>query len=202
MKTQNKFYTFPQLDYKYDQLWPYITEEQLRIHHQKHHRGYVDKTNKLLKKLEDSRQNGQEIDMQSLTKALSFNLGGHILHSLFWKNLQPAKAKSEIPTKLEKTFKKEFGSVDEFKQEFETTANSVEGSGWAALAYSAETKRLLITQIEKHNTNLFPSLKLLLVLDVWEHAYYLDYRNERSRFVQSFWQIVNWQSVADRLRNL
>ncbi|MBD3250078.1 MAG: superoxide dismutase [Candidatus Pacebacteria bacterium] len=200
MKTNNRFYTFPQLKFEYDQLWPFITEEQLRLHHQKHHRSYVENTNQLLKQLEKTRANGGQNNIKSLTRALSFNLGGHLLHSLFWENLTPAKQQKPINKKLEKALIKEFDSLDEFKSEFEQAANSVEGSGWAALAYSPETKRLLITQIEKHNVNLYPGLELLLVLDVWEHAYYVDYRNERSRFVTAFWEIVDWAKVAQRLK--
>lgn len=100
---------------------------------------------------------------------------------------------------LAKVLKSEFGSSKRFKQEFSQVASTVEGSGWAALAYCQRTKRPIITQIEKHNVNVYPDFRILLVLDVWEHAYYLDYQNERGKFVDAFWNIINWQEVGKRL---
>ncbi|MEA2056616.1 MAG: superoxide dismutase [Patescibacteria group bacterium] len=198
MKKSN-FFSLPKLEYGYDDLWPYMTEEQLRTHHQKHHQGYVNKSNALLKKLDKARKNGANIDLKDVSKALSFNIGGHVLHTIFWENLKPAKEKQKIPKKVEQEIKKEFGSVENFKREFTQVAKSVEGSGWASLVYSKETDRLLCMQVEKHNYNLLPSFKILMVIDVWEHAYYIDYRNDRARFVDSFWEIVNWQEVDRRL---
>ncbi len=196
---QTNFFSLPELDYDYDELWPYMTEEQLRTHHQKHHQGYVKKANYLLKKLDKARKNGDNIDLKDVSKSLSFNIGGHILHSIFWQNLKPAKNKLEMPELLKDEIVKEFGSIGNFKQEFTQVANSVEGSGWATLVYSKEAHRLLCMQIEKHNANLLPSFKILMVIDVWEHAYYIDYRNERNKFIDSFWEIVNWNEVNRRL---
>ncbi len=196
--TKRKFYTLPKLNFNYDDLWPYLTEEQLRTHHQKHHQAYVDNSNRLLKKLDQARKNEDEISFKNISKDLSFNIGGHILHSIFWKILKP-KNSNKIPENLKKELVAEFGSIKEFKKEFTQLATSVEGSGWAALVYCKQTHRLLNMQIEKHNSNLFPSFKILMLCDVWEHAYYIDYRNDRGKFVDSFWKVVNWEEVAKRL---
>ena len=194
-----KIYQLPKLKYGYDELWPYLTEEQVRLHHQKHHRGYVNKANQLTADIKAARKKNETAKVKCLTKSLAFNVGGHILHSLFWENLQPADEKETLPPDLEKKLEQSFGSVKKFKQEFEQTANSVEGSGWAALIFHPEADRLLITQIEKHNVDLLPAHHILMVLDVWEHAYYIDYRHKRKSYVQSFWEIVNWSMVEQRL---
>jgi len=197
----NKFYTLPELPYSYKDLEPYISEEQLKIHHQKHHQGYVNKTNLILESLEKARKEGIDLDAKSTLKNLSFNIGGHILHSLFWSNLAKegsgggGEPKGEIVDLLEK----EFGNLERFKKEFFQAAFSVEGSGWAALSFCEKTKRPLIMQIEKHNINLYPNFQILMVLDAWEHAYYLDYKNQRAKFVESFWNIVNWDTINKRL---
>lgn len=189
-------YTLPKLPYDYKDLEPHISEEQLKIHHQKHHQGYVNNSNKILEQLETARKQGTDIDMKSTLKNLSFNIGGHMLHSLFWPNLT---SKSTKPSNtLAKAINANFGSLERFKKEFSQAANSVEGSGWAALTTDKQTKKLVIAQIEKHNVNLYPNFEILLVLDVWEHAYYLDYKNARTKFVEAFWNIVNWNEVNKR----
>lgn len=196
-----KIYQLPELSYGYKALEPYISEKQLTIHHQKHHQGYVNGANAVLEKLEKSRQQNSSLDMKATLKELSFNLGGYILHSLFWDNITPVKkGGGGQPTGiLADILKSEFITIERFKQEFSQAAASVEGSGWAALTYCQRTKRPLIMQIEKHNINIYPDLKILLVLDLWEHAYYLDYQNKRAEFIDAFWNIVNWKAVSNRI---
>ncbi|MGC9310532.1 MAG: superoxide dismutase [Candidatus Aenigmatarchaeota archaeon] len=197
------FYTLPKLRYEFGALEPFISRDQLKIHYEKHHRGYVDAANKLLSKLEKARKEDTELDMKALSKDLSFSLGGHVLHSLFWKNLEPRVSNTEKPQgTIKSVLEREFGSIDRFNKEFSKAANSVEGSGWAVLAYEKMTKKPIILQIEKHNVNLIPNLPVLMVLDVWEHAYYLDYENMRANFVDAFWNIVNWGEVNKRLENV
>ena len=137
---------------------------------------------------------------------MSFNIGGHLLHSLFWDNLAPAglpaqagKGGGEPKEALADLIKNEFGSFERFKKEFSQTASSVEGSGWAALTFCSQTQRLIPMQIEKHNVNIYPTFKILMVLDVFEHAYYLDYKNDRTKFIEAFWNIVNWDEIAKRI---
>lgn len=194
----DEFANLPELDYDYNALEPHISEEQLKIHHQKHHAGYVTKSNAQLEALQKARENNEDINMKAALKNLSFNVAGNRLHSLFWKNLTPKETKPE--GELLEAINKNFGSLDRFKKEFSDAANSVEGSGWAALAYCFKTKKMLLMQIEKHNQNMFPHYDLLLVLDVWEHAFYLDYKNEKAKFVESFWKIVNWDEVYRRFK--
>jgi len=181
---------------------PHMSEEQLRIHHTKHHQAYVNGGNSILERLDKARKENTEIDIKATLKELSWNIGGHVLHSLFWNNLAPAgKGGGGKPTgALNEAVNKEFGSFERFRKEFTQAASSVEGSGWAGLSLDRLTGRLLITQIEKHNTNVYPTFKILMVLDVFEHAYYVDYKNDRAKFIEAFWNIVNWSEVNERLQ--
>jgi len=197
----SKLYSLPKLNYDYKDLVPYISEEQLRIHHQKHHQAYVNGANAILEKLDKARKDGADIDMKSTLKELSFNIGGHLLHSLFWGNLAPAGKGGKLGGALADSINNEFGSFDRFKKEFSQAATSVEGSGWAALSLCKQTNRPVIMQIEKHNTNVYPTFKILMVLDVFEHAYYIDYKNDRAKFVEAFWNIVNWDEVNRRMES-
>jgi Fe-Mn family superoxide dismutase len=198
---EKKFYVLPQLAYGYKDLEPHISEQQLTIHHQKHHNAYVTGANNILQKLDKARKENADIDVKSTLKELSFNIGGHLLHSLFWGNLAPPnKGGGGKPTgTLSEYIDKEFGSFDRFKKEFSQAATSVEGSGWAALTLCRQTNRLIIMQIEKHNVNVYPMFRIVMVLDVFEHAYYIDYKNDRAKFVEAFWNIVNWNEVSERL---
>jgi Fe-Mn family superoxide dismutase len=193
-------YVLPKLPYDYNGLEPYISEQQLTIHHDKHHLAYVNGANAAFKKLDEARKSKAEIDVKAMLKELSFNIGGHQLHSIFWPTLAPAgRGGGGEPTgKLADAINKEFGSFAQFKAEFSKAAASTEGSGWAALAIDVKTKQLAIMQIEKHNVNVYTGFYIVMVLDVWEHAYYLDYKNERPKFVEAFWNIVNWERINKR----
>jgi superoxide dismutase, Fe-Mn family len=195
-----KFYTLPDLPYDYKALAPYISEEQLKLHHQKHHQAYVTGANAIFEKLDKARKDNASLDMKATLKELSFHMGGYRLHNKFWLNMAPVgKGGGGLPKgELAKAIDGEFGKFDRFKTEFTQAATSVEGSGWAILTFCNKTQRPVIMQVEKHNVNLAPGYKPLLVLDVWEHAYYLDYKNDRAKFVESFWNIVNWDEVARR----
>ncbi len=196
-------YALPKLNYGLGELAPYISEQQLTIHYQKHHQSYVNGANALLEKLEKARKENADIDMKSTLKELSFQIGGHLLHSRFWGNLAPAGKGGGAPGgKTGDEINKEFGSFERFKKEFTQAANSVEGSGWAALTYCMQTRRPLIMQVEKHNNNVYPMFRILMVLDVFEHAYYIDYRNERAKFTEAFWNIVNWDEINKRVDGL
>ena len=197
---ENKFYVLPKLPYDYKDLAPYMSEEHLRIHHSKHHQAYVNGANTILQKLDKARKEGTDLDVKSTLKELSWNIGGHLLHSLFWGNLAPAGKGGGKPSGvLGDAIEREFGSFERFKKEFTQAAVSVEGSGWAALTFCRQTNRPIIMQIEKHNTNVYPTFRILMVLDVFEHAYYIDYKNDRAKFVEAFWNIVNWDKINKRL---
>jgi Fe-Mn family superoxide dismutase len=196
-----KSFSLPKLPYDYNALEPYISETQLKLHHDKHHQAYVNGANADFEKLDKARKENAELDMKALLKDLSFNVGGHLLHSIFWENLAPAGKGGGGPPKgaIADAINKEFGSFDQFKKEFTKAAATTEGSGWAALAVHPCVDRPLILQIEKHNVNVYPTFKILMVLDVWEHAYYVDYKNERAKFIEAFWNIVNWDNVNKNL---
>ena len=195
-------YSLPRLAFGYKDLEPFISEEQLRLHHEKHHAAYVTGANGVLERLEKARREKADLDMKSTLKELSFHIGGHVLHTLFWGNLAPKGKAADRPVGLLATaIDKEFGGYEPFKKEFSQAAVSAEGSGWAALSHCTLTNRPIIMQIEKHNVNVFPGLRILLVLDVWEHAYYLDYKNLRAKFVEAFWNIVNWDEANRRFED-
>jgi Fe-Mn family superoxide dismutase len=197
---KDKFYTLPVLPYEYSALKPVMSEEQLKLHHQKHHQAYVNGANAIYERLDKVRKENTDIDMKATLKELSFHIGGFELHSLFWQILAPAgKGGGGVPKgAFADAIKAEFGSFDRFKKEFTQTATSVEGSGWAALIYCKRCNRLLVMQIEKHNVNVYAGFAVIMVLDVWEHAYYLDYKNDRAKFVDGFWNIVNWDAIGKR----
>jgi len=196
-----KLYVLPKLPYDYGDLQPFMSKEQLTIHHDKHHQAYVNGANAILQKLDKARKEEADFDLKSTLKELSFNIGGNLLHSLFWNNLAPPKKAGGRPDgNLADVLDKEFGSFDRFKKEFTQAAASVEGSGWASLTICKQTKRPIIMQIEKHNTNVYPGFRILMVLDVFEHAYYVDYKNDRARYIESFWSIVNWNKPNERLK--
>jgi len=198
-----KFYVLPALPYGYKDLEPYISETQLMLHHDKHHQAYVNGANAILEKFDKARKENTDVDVKATSKELSFNIGGHLLHSKFWPNLAPAgKGGGKPGGKLGDAIASEFGSFERFKKEFTQAAVSTEGSGWAALALCHLTNRPLIVQIEKHNVNIYPGARIAMVLDVWEHAYYLDYKNERPKFVDAFWSIVNWDVVNERFEEI
>ena len=191
-----KSFSLPKLPYDYTALAPYMSEEQLKLHHDKHHQAYVNGANAIFEKLDKARKESTDLDMKATLKELSFHIGGHILHSTFWDCMAPAGKGGGKPSgAIADVINKEFGSFDRFKKEFTQAATSVEGSGWAVLAKHACIDRPLIMQVEKHNVNVYPSLRLLMVLDVWEHAYYVDYKNDRAKFVEAFWNVVNWDYV-------
>ncbi len=184
---EKKLYKLPELSYGYGDLAPYISEEQLRVHHQKHHQAYVDGSNRILSNVADA-------DF----KKLAFQIGGYKLHSLFWENLAP-NGGGEPVGKLMEYIEKSFGSFESFRELFNKIALSVEGAGWAALVYDEELDCLLVMQIEKHNVNIYPTIKILMLLDMFEHAYYIDYKNDKAKYVDAFWSLINWEKVVSRL---
>ncbi len=195
----NKFYNLPVLHYDLDALEPVLSRQQTDVHYNKHHRVYIEKSNELLKKVDDSRADGDEIDVGVVAKKLSFNIGGSVLHNLFWENLIPISQFEKPKNKIIDMLDSEFGDLERFISEFTECATTIEGSGWAILTYDVLTRRLLIFQIGNHNLNLSPEQKILLVLDMWEHAYYIDYKNDKKSYANNFWQVVNWPKVNERL---
>lgn len=195
---KHKRIELPNLPYAYDALEPVISKKIMELHHTRHHLAYVTGANAAMDKLEKARAGeGMEIDYKATMRDLSFHLNGHKLHSIFWMNMQKSK-KDNAPTgKLLEKIEEQFGSFDAFKAEFSGAAKSVEGSGWAALI--ADGDDLHVVQIQNQNLLTIVETKVLLLLDVWEHAYYLDYANDRGKYVDAFWSIINWSDVDSRL---
>lgn len=193
-----KTYQLPDLPYGYKDLEPFISEEQLKLHHDKHHQAYVDGANAILKKFDN--RNNEEFDVKAVSKELTFHVGGYVLHKFFWENMGPADKCGGEPTgTVAEYIKKDFGNFERFKKEFSQAAAGVEGSGWAVLTLCRMTNRIFIMQIEKHNVNLIPGFRIMMVLDMWEHAYYLDYQNRRPEYVDAFWKLINWDEVNRKM---
>jgi superoxide dismutase, Fe-Mn family len=193
-------YKLPDLPYAYNALEPYIDEATMRLHHDKHHAAYVNGFNAALAKLSDARAKGDFAGVQALSKAVAFHGSGHTMHALFWQVMCP-KEKSVEPKSgaLFDALVRDFGSMEAFKKHFSEAAKAVEGSGWAVLAFEPVGKRLLVLQAENHHKLTVQGSIPLLVLDVWEHAYYLKYQNKRAEYVDAFWNIVNWAEAENRL---
>lgn len=197
--TSIEYLRLPKIFYDYSDLSPYISEEQLKLHHQKHHKKYTQESNNILNSLNDIRKNNKKGDPKSISEDLSFNLSGHILHTLFWTNLRPPRNNSNVPTgRISNLINEEFVSFEKFKSEVIKSSLRIQGSGWVALSYSQSAKKTVILCVEKHNNLLIPEYPILLVLDVWEHAYYLDYKNDRESYLENLWPIVNWDEVEKR----
>ncbi len=194
-----KRYELPQLPYAYNALEPYIIEEIMRLHHTKHHQAYVNGANAALEKIEKAAKGEIQIDVRAVLRDLSFNLDGHKLHSIFWPNMAPpGKGGGKPGGAIADKINAEFGSFENFKKLFGDAAKTVEGVGWALLLYDPEVDRLVLTQIEKQNLMHLAELPILLAIDVWEHAYYLQYKNDRASYVDNWWNVVNWDDVEQR----
>jgi superoxide dismutase, Fe-Mn family len=193
----NGEYVLPPLPYAYDALEPNIDKETMTLHHDKHHKAYVDGLNKTLKELDAVRSAGGEINVSALSglqEDLTFNGSGHILHSLFWKTMAP-NAGGDPGGALGDAIKKDFGSLEAFRTHFSKAAGAVKGSGWGILAYEPLGDRLLVLQVKQHDLQTVFSVVPLLPLDMWEHAYYLKYHGARPEYIKAWWNVVNWPAV-------
>jgi superoxide dismutase, Fe-Mn family len=191
-------YTLPDLPYAPNALEPWYSAEIVELHHGKHHQAYVTGANSTLEKLDASRSDDDFSALNQLQKSLAFNLSGHVLHSIFWNNLSPDGG-GEPEGDLEAAVREQFGSFDKFKAQLSAATNGIQGVGWGALSWEPTGQRLIIEQIYDHQGNIGQGSLPLLVIDAWEHAYYLQYRNVRADFVDAIWNVVNWPDVAARL---
>ncbi len=190
-------YTLPDLPYDYSALEPHISGEIMELHHSKHHQTYVSGANAALEQLAEAREFGQLGTVRMLSKDLAFHVGGHVNHSVFWRNMSPDGG-DKPGDQLAGVIDEHFGSFDGFRAHFEAAANQLQGSGWAVLAYQALGGGLLIHQLYDQQANLPAGSHPLLMLDMWEHAYYLQYRNVKADYVTAFWQVVDWRDVQAR----
>jgi superoxide dismutase, Fe-Mn family len=190
-------HTLPELPYAYNALEPYISEEIMRLHHDKHHRSYVEGLNKAEMNLKKARDNNDFSLIKHWSRELAFHGSGHYLHTIFWKNMIP-KGGGSPQGLLKREIENYFGSFDKFKKQFSEAAKQVEGVGWAILVWSPRARHLEILQSERHMLLTQWDTIPLLVLDVWEHAYYLQYKNKRAEYVDNWWNLVNWNDVEMR----
>lgn len=195
-------WSLPPLPYDYADLEPHISAQTVRLHHDVHHAGYVKGANEALAKLESIRRSGGDSirDVRAVTDALTFNLAGHRLHLVYWANMTKDGGGAPPETsEIGAMIRRDFGTAEAFFAQFSAAGAQVQGSGWAILAYEPVSQRLLIVQAEKHQNSLLPGVVPLLAMDVWEHAYYLQYQNQRSSYIKAFLNVVNWNDVEQRL---
>lgn len=190
----------PNLPYDYHALEPVISAEILELHHSKHHRAYVNHLNAALEKYDQAQAKNDLEAMIALQSAIRFNGGGHINHSIFWTNLGPvSQGAGQKPTgKLAQAIDRNFGSFEAFKEKFNAAASAIQGSGWQWLCYNPSMKTLQLLSCSNHDLPSSIGLVPILTVDVWEHAYYLQYKNVRSDFIQAVWQVFNWKNMEER----
>ena len=193
-------YSLPELSYDYASLEPHISARIMELHHSKHHQAYVMGANAALDAMAEARESGSFANLPKLQKDLAFNLGGHVNHSVFWQNLSPEGG--EAGGDLLAAIVEYFGSFDAFKSHFTAAAIGIQGSGWAYLAWDAMGNRLVIGQLYDQQGNIALGSVPLLMLDMWEHAFYLDYQNVKADYVKAFWNIINWEDVAKRFASV
>ena len=190
-------YTLPELSYDYAALEPNISARIMELHHSKHHAAYVAGANTALDQLAEARDTNNFANVAKYSKDLAFNLGGHTNHSIFWNNLSPEggdKPEGELAAAIDDAF----GSFDNFRAHFTAAALGIQGSGWALLSFEGLGGNIVIEQLFDQQGNVPVATTPLLMLDMWEHAFYLDYVNVKADYVKAFWNIVNWADVAKR----
>ncbi|MFD1827968.1 MULTISPECIES: superoxide dismutase [Mumia] len=190
-------YTLPDLPYDYGALEPYISGKIMELHHSKHHLAYVNGANTALEQMAEARDKDSLGTVNLLEKNLAFNLAGHVNHSVFWPNMSPEGGDKPVG-ELAAAIDNYFGSFDKFRAQFEASALGIQGSGWSILAWETLGQRPIICQLYDHQGNLPVGLVPLLMLDMWEHAFYLQYQNVKADYVKAWWHLVNWADVQAR----
>jgi Fe-Mn family superoxide dismutase len=190
-------YTLPDLPYDFAALEPAMSGQILQLHHGKHHAAYVNGANTTLDQLTEARAGGALGALVGLEKTLAFNVSGHVLHSIFWKNLSP-EGGGRPDGDLGDAITEHFGSFEAFSAQMTAATVTVQGSGWGVLAWEPLSRKLIVQQVYDHHGNVGMASTPLLVFDAWEHAYYLQYRNVRPDYVTQLWSLVNWEDVAAR----
>lgn len=192
-------YTLPELPYDYAALEPHISGKIMQLHHDKHHQTYVTGANTALEQLAEARESGNLANVNKLEKDLAFNLGGHVNHSIFWTNLGPD---TKVPEgELAAAIDEFFGSFEKLQAQFTAVATGIQGSGWSVLAWDTVGQKLTTFQLFDQQANVPFGLVPIFMLDMWEHAFYLDYLNVKADYVKAVWNIVDWENVAARFAN-
>lgn len=186
----------PKLPYDYKALEPHIDAQTMEIHHTKHHQAYVDNLNKAIAKMKDLAPDAEPSVVEALQRDISFNFGGHTLHSYFWGLMGGEKMGGDPTGKLAEKLSGAFGSVEAFKNYFTKIALSIKGSGWAVLAHSPVSGGLITYAVKDQDSTHAPGVLPVLAIDVWEHAYYLKYQNKRADYVKAWFNTINWSNVG------
>jgi Fe-Mn family superoxide dismutase len=193
-------YSLPDLPYDYGALEPHISGQIMELHHDKHHQTYVTGANTALEQMEEARASEKLQTVNLLQKNLAFNLAGHVNHTVFWPNMSPDggdKPDGELAAAIDEVF----GSFDGFQAHFTQSALGIQGSGWSILAWDSVGQRLIIEQLYDHQGNLAVGTVPLLMLDMWEHAFYLQYKNVKADYVKAWWNVANWADVTRRFND-
>ena len=191
-------YTLPELPYDHAALEPHIDARIMELHHGKHHAAYVAQANKALDNLAEARSSGDFALITKLSKDLAFNLSGHVLHSVFWTCMSPdggGAPEGELAAAIDESF----GSFADLQAQLGEATKSVQGSGWGALAWEPMAGRLIVEQVYDHQSNVGQGSDPILVIDAWEHAFYLQYLNDKAAWVDAFWEVADWTAAAHRL---
>ena len=191
-------YKLPDLAYDYGELEPHLAGKILQLHHDKHHAGYVKGANETLEKLADARRKEDFSTINQLEKSLSFHISGHKLHTILWTNMTP-KGGGEPTGEIAKQIEADFENFGHFQKQFNAASAGVQGSGWGVLAWEPMSQKLIVNQVYDHQGEHAQGSIPLLVCDVWEHAYYLQYENRRPEWIGAFWKVINWADVNRRL---
>jgi Fe-Mn family superoxide dismutase len=194
-------YTLPELPFDKAALEPHVSARIMELHHGKHHAAYVQGANRTLEQLEEARAKGDFTALPALERALAFHVSGHVLHSIFWTNLGP-KGGDRPQGALADAVQRDLGGFDAFKKQLTAAAASTMGSGWAALVWEPMARQLLVTQIYDHQSNVAQGGQPIMVLDAWEHAYYLQYENRKTDFFDAVWNVWNWPEIGKRFERL
>lgn len=201
--TQQQQYQLPPLPYDFNALEPVISAEIMTLHYTKHHQGYVTNLNKALEQFAEAKQKNDLASMAALLSAIKFNGGGHINHSIFWTNLSPKNKDGGAPPEgaLAQAINQEFGSLQTLIDQLSVLSTGVQGSGWGWLGFDKAHNRLVLSTCDNQDPLVTKGLVPLLGIDVWEHSYYLQYKNVRADYVKAIWSVVNWKNVAERFEN-
>jgi Fe-Mn family superoxide dismutase len=191
-------HNLPRLPYAYDALEPFLSRQALEIHYEKHHRSYVERLNAAEGRIEEAREAGDFASIRAVCDALSFNYSGHLFHSIYWQCMSPDGG-GEPEGALAHQIERDFGGLRGLRSQMVAATTAVQASGWGVLAWQPLGQRLVVLQAEKHQNLAQWGAVPLLVLDAWEHAYYLDYQNERARYSEAFFDVVDWEFVGRRL---
>ncbi len=190
-------YQLPDLPYDYSALEPYISGQIIELHHDKHHASYVKGANQVLDRMASARSSNDFEQIVGLEKALAFNVSGHVMHSIYWTNMSPDGG-GKPDGALADAIEKDFGTYEGLRNQLTEATTSIQGSGWGALAWDPLGQRLYTEQVYDHQDNIGQAALPLLVIDIWEHAFYLQYKNVKADYVAAFWNLVNWADVARR----